>query len=97
VTAPALAPGTGGTAEADPVARVAEAIRRDITYGHIPPGGYIDAGEYASRYNVGPHSVHKALKVIQGENSPAHSHGATTPPRPQIHRAARPRLDVGYL
>jgi DNA-binding GntR family transcriptional regulator len=36
--------------------RIADAIRRDIVYGHLPPGARIPQHEYAARYHVGPSS-----------------------------------------
>jgi hypothetical protein len=42
------------------------ALRRDITYGHIPPGGHVDCREYATRYGVrhsaATYQVEKALQ-----------------------------------
>jgi hypothetical protein len=50
-----------------PHLRMAAALRRDIVYGHIPPGARIPRYDYADRYHVGPAAAAKVVKALQGE------------------------------
>jgi ribosomal protein S25 len=55
------------TAAARPYARMDAALRRDIAYGHIPPGGHVDHYEYASRYGVGHSAAYKVSKALEDD------------------------------
>jgi DNA-binding FadR family transcriptional regulator len=48
-------------------ARLIAALRRDIVYGHLPPGTRIPALEYAQRYRVGPATSSRAVQTLQEE------------------------------
>ena len=65
VTAPAPAPAPWDAGDIRPFVRMAAALRRDIAYGHIPPGALIPRYGYAERYHAGPATAHKALKVLE--------------------------------
>lgn len=60
---PGIPPGT----DIRPHMRMAAALRRDIVYGHIPPGARIPQYEYAERYHVGPAKAHNVVKMLGRE------------------------------
>jgi len=47
---------------------MAAALRRDITYGHLPPGALIPRDEYAERYHAGFPAARKALSILISES-----------------------------
>lgn len=72
-----------------PHLRMAAALRRDIAYGHIPPGARIPQSEYAEPYRVGPSMAYKVFKGLERENlvcRHAYAHYATLagPPDPAV-------------
>jgi Bacterial regulatory proteins, gntR family len=57
--------GTDGT---PPHMRMADAVRRDIVYGHLPPGTRIPEPDYAKRYHVGPVTAYRTVEDLEDEN-----------------------------
>ncbi len=51
-----------------PHMRLAEAVRRDIIYGHLPPGALIPDRDYGKRYHVGPVTAYRAVEDLEQEN-----------------------------
>ena len=68
VTTDPASPGTGNPpADINPQTRMAAALRRDITYGHLPPGALIPKDDYAQQYHAGFPAARKALSALISE------------------------------
>jgi DNA-binding transcriptional regulator YhcF (GntR family) len=55
------------TDDTPPHMRMADAVRRDIVYGHLPPGTRIPELEYAKRYHVGPVTAYRTVEDLEDE------------------------------